>query len=143
MNEDQIIKKLDIRNYDFRVVLGRTKIDYDRDKEDENRKKHGYSLESGVYLLEKLILPISPAPFITSDPFKEGGEVRLIHMGVDDSSNVVLMVTTMRPDETVRVISFRRASEEERRIFHKYTGYNKAIQPSASGNRWAFRHKYE
>lgn len=119
MNEDQIIKKLDIQKHDFRVVIGRTKIDYDRNKEHENRKKHGYSLESAVYLLEKVLLFLGPSPFITSDPFEEGGEARHMHMGIDDEGHVVLMVTTMRPDETVRVISFRRASEEEREVYHK------------------------
>jgi uncharacterized DUF497 family protein len=127
MNENEILKTLSIRNYDFRLIVGRTKVDYDRDKEDENRKKHGYSLESAVYLLERDILPINSKPFITSDPFKEGGEVRHIHMGVDDNGYVVFMATTMRPDETVRVISFRRASEKEREIFHKYTGYNESL----------------
>ena len=127
MNEDEILKKLSIRNYDFRLVVGRTKVDYDRAKEDENRKKHGYSLESAVYLLERDILPINSKPFITSDPFKEGGEVRHMHMGGDDNGYVVFMATTMRPDETVRVISFRRANEKEREIFHKYTGYNESL----------------
>ena len=45
--------------------------------------------------------------------------------GVDDSGDVVLMVTTMRPDETVRIISFRRADEKERKIFQEHTGYVK------------------
>lgn len=122
MNEEQIVKKLGIQKHDFRVVLGRTKIDYDRKKEEENRKKHGYSLESAVYLLEKFLLSSGPFPFITSDPFEEGGEVRHMHMGVDDNGHVVLMVTTMRPDETVRIISFRRASEIEREVFLAQTG---------------------
>ena len=60
-----------------------------------------------------------------SDAFKEKGEVRHMHMSVDDCGDVVLMVTTMRPDETVRVISFRRASEEERERFRQNTGYAK------------------
>jgi uncharacterized DUF497 family protein len=128
MKEEEIISKLSIQNYDFRLVIGRTKIDYDRDKEDENRKTHGYSLESAVYLLERAILPIDATPFITSDPFKESGEVRHIHMGVDDMGCVVFMVTTMRSDETLRVISFRRASEKERKIFYKHTGYNESLQ---------------
>lgn len=46
-----------------------------------------------------------------------------MHMAVDDSGNVVLMVTTMRPDETVRVISFRKAHKHEREAFHRLTGY--------------------
>jgi uncharacterized DUF497 family protein len=128
MNEDEIIDKLGIRRFDFRLIIGRTSIDYDRDKEDENRKKHGYSLESAVFLLERVLLQHYSKPFITSDPFKENNEIRHMHMGVDDSDYVVLMVTTMRPNETVRVISFRRASEKERTIFFEQTGYNEPIQ---------------
>jgi uncharacterized DUF497 family protein len=118
--------KLGIPDYEFRLVLGSTKIDYDPDKEGDNRKKHGYSFESAVYLLERLLLPLgNPKPHIVSDAFQENGEVRHVHMSVDDSGNVVLMVTTMRPSEIVRVISFRRAHEDERRKFQELTDYIK------------------
>src|SRR3989338_1748262 len=93
--------KLGIPEYEFRLIFGRTKIDYDTTKETNNRKKHGYSLESAVHLLEKVLLPINSTPFITSDAFKEGGEVRHMQIGIDDGGNVVFMVTTMRTDETV------------------------------------------
>jgi uncharacterized DUF497 family protein len=53
----------------------------------------------------------------------ENDEMRQMHMSVDDSGKVVLMVTTMRPAETVRVISFRRASEDKRKKFWELTGY--------------------
>ena len=46
-----------------------------------------------------------------------------MHMSVDDNGKVVFMVTTMRPNETVRVISFRRASDQERAKFQVLTGY--------------------
>jgi uncharacterized DUF497 family protein len=117
--------KLGIPNYEFRVVFGGTTLDYDLDKEDANRKNHGYSLLSGVHLLERLVLPIGGSPpHAVSDAFVEKGEVRHMHLSVDDSRKVVLMVTTMRPNETVRVISFRRASEQERLKFHELTGYD-------------------
>ena len=45
-----------------------------------------------------------------------------MHMGLDDSGHVVLFVTTMRDDETVRIISFRRATETERETFFRHTG---------------------
>ena len=119
-----IAAKLGIPDYEFRLVFGRTKIDYDPDKEEANRKKHGYSLESAVYLLERVLLPVgNPTPHTVSDAFTENGEVRHMHMSVDDSGHVVLMITTMRPDETVRVISFRRAHEDERSSFQQLTGY--------------------
>jgi len=127
MNEEEIISKLGICNYDIRLVFGRTRIDYDTTKEEENRKKHGYSLESAVDILEKVLWPISSIPLITYGPFRENDEVRHVHMGVDDGGEVVFFVTTMRPDETVWVISFRRASKKEREIFYKHTSYKKSL----------------
>jgi uncharacterized DUF497 family protein len=113
-----IPSRLGINEDDFRVVIGSSKIDYDPDKEEVNRRKHKYSLESAVYLLQKWLLPVCSTPFFTSDPFYKNDETRHQHMGVDDEGNVVFMVTTMRPDETVRIISFRRASEEEKEVFY-------------------------
>lgn len=121
--------KLGIPNYEFRVVFGQMKIDYDPGKEDINRKKHGYSLESAVLLLERLILQkvILPlcehTPYARSDAFEEKGEARHMHMSVDDCGSVVFMVTTMRPGETIRIISFRHAHEKEREKFRELTGY--------------------
>ncbi len=104
-------------NTDFRVIIGKTKIDYDPTKEGINRKKHGYSLESATYLLERLILPVPSPLFITTDPFLENGEVRHNHMTLDDEKSLVFFATTMREDETVRVVSFRRASDVEEKIY--------------------------
>ncbi len=118
-----------IPDYEFRLVFGGTTVDYDLDKEESNRKKHEYSLLSAVHLLERLILPFgTTAPHATSDAFLEKlkngtEEVRHMHLSIDDSGKVVFMVTTMRPDEIVRVISFRRASEQERAKFRELTGY--------------------
>src|SRR5688500_18540471 len=118
---DEIAPKTRIPDWEFRVVIGKTKIDYDLDKEYSNREKHGYSLESAVLLLDRMVFPFGePLPRRTSDGFMEGGEVRHMHMSVDDGK-VVLMVTTMRADETVRIISFRPASEEEREQFYQHT----------------------
>lgn len=121
---DDIPKKMGIEPCDFRVVVGRTTIAYDINKDDANREKHGYSLASAALLLENWVF-LQPDPFITHDPTVVNGEVRHKHIGLDDAGEVVFMVTTMRPDETVRVISFRRASCEERDIFYNLTGYDK------------------
>lgn len=103
-------------SHDFRVIIGRTQIDYDPRKETRNRRKHHYSLESAVDLLGGLVLPGTYRPFI-SRPVRRKGEVRHEHITFDDSKNVVFFVTTMRDDETVRVISLRRAHENEIRLF--------------------------
>ncbi len=121
---NDIPNKLGIPDWEFRVIIGTTKIDYDPDKEQLNRKKHGYSLESAIEQLEYLIFPVGkPRPYMVSDGFEEGGEVRHMHMGIDDTGMVVLFVTTMRLNETVRIISYRRASSEDRETFFQHTGY--------------------
>ncbi len=117
--------KMGIEKTDFRVVFGSTKIDYDHTKEDLNRKKHGYSLESAADLLERWIFPIPSTPFITHSPIVKNGEIRHKHIGVDDNGNIVFMVTTMRENETVRVISFRKAHASEMVTFKSLTNYNK------------------
>lgn len=104
---------------DFRVVIGSTGIAYDPNKDEINRKKHGYSLESAVHLLKRLVLPGHGQLFITSDPFVENGEVRHNHMTLDDG-HLLFFVTTMRPAELVRVISLRRASDPEKEIYLAY-----------------------
>lgn len=102
---------------DFRLIFGRTGIDYDPEKEEENRKKHGYSLESAVHFFEGMLLPLKRPLVLTRGPIERGGETRFEHMAVDTSGHVVLFVTTMRPGETVRVISMRRASEKEEAVY--------------------------
>lgn len=115
----------ELPDYEFRLILGRTRIEYDDNKETSNRRKHGYSLESAVHCFEKLLLPTQRSPFVTSDAFIDNDEVRHMHMGVDDSRNVVFFVTTMRDQDTVRIISFRRATREECETFAQHTGYRK------------------
>ena len=118
-----IPKLLGIKETDFRLVIGTSRIDYDVEKEEINCKKHGYSLESAVYMLEQWLLPLGGPPPISKGPIEVNGEIRHLHMGIDNENNVVFIVTTMRPNETVRVISFRRASEEEREIYYQIIGY--------------------
>lgn len=115
---------------DFRVVIGSTKIDFDPNKEDANREKHKYSLSSAVHFLERLILPIAQPPYLTREANDASGEVRHEHMTVDSDGHVVFFVTTMRSNETVRVISLRKASPEERAVFSHITGF-KVTKPNS------------
>lgn len=107
---------------DFRLMIGSTQVDYDRNKEEANRKNHGYSLASAVYFMTRLLLPIPQPPFITREALTND-ERRHEHMTVDDQGKVVFLVTTMCPEETVRVISLRRAHPEEREVFAASTGF--------------------
>ena len=76
---------------DFRLIIGRTKIDYDWTKEEINRKKHGYSLESAVHFLEQTLLLIPSPPLVTSNPIDVDGEVRHQHMVLDSDGKVIFL----------------------------------------------------
>ncbi len=109
-----------VPDHSLRLVIGRTRIDFDKSKEEINRLKHGYSLESAAYLLQRRLLPISQPRFLFRGPFEVRGEFRYEILTLDDDDKtVVLFVVTMRPDEIVRLISFRKASEEETLAYHK------------------------
>ena len=118
------MKKSPWNTEDFRLIIGSTQVDYDTTKEEMNRKEKGYSLESAVHFFERLLL-FHPAPFLSREASTRS-ERRHEHMTIDDSGNVVFFVTTMRPDETVRVISLRRASPREREVFAVHTGFREA-----------------
>lgn len=109
--------------HDFRVVFGTTEADYNDDKETINRIKHKYSLASAEYFLERLSLPIPQPPYAVREVAPIKDEIRHEHMTVDTDGHVVFFVTTMRREEKVRVISLRRASFEEVKVFEYYTGF--------------------
>lgn len=46
-------EQMGVPNWEFRLVFGRTRIEYDPEKDEENRRKHHISLESAVGLLER------------------------------------------------------------------------------------------
>lgn len=115
--------KLGIADHDFRLVIGATSIDYDPAKEATNRKKHGYSLEGAAFLLMACYGALfSSRRVCTSDGIEFDGEFRHQHMVEDEHGDVLFIVTTMRPNETVRVISVRKTSEQERSLFIHYVG---------------------
>jgi len=118
MNDDNDEINVPWEPTDFGLVIGRSRIDYDRDKEEENRKKHGYSLESAVHFLEGMLLPLGRPPVATSK-IDYKGEIRHQHITLDNSGKTVFFITTMRRDHTVRVISLRRASDQEAEIYRQ------------------------
>lgn len=116
-----VVKSMGIADEDFRVVIGRTGIEYDNDKDDYNRREHKYALESAVDLLTRWVqpVPVSTSPMMHEEVRGPEPDYEIRHKltGFDDEKNVVVMVVTMRKGEKVRVISFRRAHKKERKQF--------------------------
>ena len=118
-------EQLNIPDDEFRLILGTTKIEYGDDKNDTNIREKKYSLESAAYFFERLLLDTAKVPFITSGTSTKYNEKRHMHMSIGDSGEVVFFVTTMRNEETIRIISFRKADKNERKVFFYVTGYSK------------------
>jgi uncharacterized DUF497 family protein len=101
---------------DFRLIIGSTGIEYDPTKEEANKRKHGYSLERATSIFERYMLPLGSLALFINEPIERNGEIRHNHLTLYERK-VVFIVTTMRPGEKVRVISFRRASTKEIKIY--------------------------
>jgi len=114
-------KMLGVKEHEFRLVFGCSRIEYDPAKESINRQKHQYSLESAVLLLERMLLsPWNGSQHVMRE-IVENGEPRQEHMCLGDAGEVLFMVTTMRTAEVVRIISLRKAHENERQLFFQLT----------------------
>jgi uncharacterized DUF497 family protein len=103
--------------HDFRMIFGTTKIEYDENKEEKNRKNHKYSLSCAADIFEEILL-LQPNKMITSDSFNENGEIRHMHLA-EYQNKTVLFVTTMRDNETIRIISMHDADEKYREIYRQ------------------------
>ena len=124
-----IPKKLNIKETDFRLVIGSSTVDYDPNKNEINKSNHGYSFDEAIAIFERILLPIPPIPpFMVKDSIEVNGELRSNVMTIDKQGKVILIALTMRPGETARIISMRRASTQERDIFAKLVGYNQPLE---------------
>ena len=87
------------------------RCEWDERKNESNLVKHGLGFE--------LAKEVFRSPFVTKkDNRKDYGEKRMIALGVVEQF-VLLVVYTMRGDR-IRIISARRANEEERRVYYGY-----------------------
>lgn len=92
-------------------------IVFDEIKEEKNRKNHKYSLSCAADIFEEILL-LQPNKMIISDPFEEKGEIRHMHLA-EYQNRIVLFVTTMRDDETIRIISMHDADEKYQEIYRQ------------------------
>ena len=95
-------KRLGIEEHALRLIFGTTQVDYDGTKEQINREKHGYSLQSAAYLLQRRLMPVPQPPLAYRGPITRNGEYRYELMTLDDDDHtVVFFMITMRANETV------------------------------------------
>ncbi|MBI5562952.1 MAG: BrnT family toxin [Deltaproteobacteria bacterium] len=85
---------------------------WDRAKDSLNQKKHGVSFDEArtVFVDENALL--------IHDPDHSGGEDRFILLGLSAASRLLLVCHSYREnDETIRIISTRKAARTERRHY--------------------------
>lgn len=109
-----------MENDSFKILFGNCRIEYDINKEMKNISKHRYSLESAVFHFEKLILPVPSEGFLTYELTRKGQETRHKHISKDDEGNITVIITTMRDNNVIRIISYRRANKNEISLYNYY-----------------------
>ena len=100
---------------DFKRNQGYTstmKLIWDKRKNETNIEKHGLDFADAYKVFE--------SPMLTGlDERKEYGEDRWIGIGLLDSNRVVVIVFSEPEEDTIRVISFRKATTEERKRYEQ------------------------
>ncbi|MDZ7668308.1 MAG: BrnT family toxin [Gammaproteobacteria bacterium] len=84
-------------------------FEWDKAKAASNAKKHGVRFPEAVVALQ------DGAAFTIEDPDSEG-EDRFVSIGADDLGRLLVTVFTYR-NEGIRIISSRRATNGERRLY--------------------------
>lgn len=89
-------------------------FDWDPVKDRANRERHGVSFDeaSGLFRSGNDYLEIY-------DEEHSGEEDRFIGIG-PIPSGVIVVIYTERSDDVIRIISARRATKKEVRLFHRY-----------------------
>jgi len=93
------------------IQLVHMNCQWDPAKAEANVKKHGVEFADAVAVFE------DPAAITIKDPQAEG-EQRFLSMGMDVLGQIIVVVYTYRGDE-VRLISARKATKKELRVYEK------------------------
>ena len=91
-------------------------FEWDPRKAASNEVKHGVSFTEAMHVFE------DPYALFLQDRIDETGEARWQILGTIDQMSIVLVVHTIRGEEPasrVRLISARRATRKERRIYEE------------------------
>ena len=91
------------------AYIARMETEWDTEKAASNLEKHGVEFADAVTALE------DEGALTRSDPDAEGEE-RFVSLGMDARGRVLVTVFSFRA-EAIRVISSRKASKAERRLY--------------------------
>ena len=90
--------------------------EWDREKAQRNREKHGIRFADAIVVLED--------PFAVTIPDTHADEERAVTIGADAFGTVLVVVYTYRGKDTIRMISARPATRRERRMYQEGTHYD-------------------
>jgi hypothetical protein len=90
--------------------LNHLTFEWDPRKAASNHRKHGVSFDEAATVF------MDPLAVAVADPVHDG---RLILLGMSSSSRVLVVVHAELDDETIRIISARRATRHERRAYEE------------------------
>jgi hypothetical protein len=88
------------------------KIEWDPEKAKSNLKKHGISFEEAATALS------DPMAATGADPDHSISEERYVTFGVSEKGRLVVVSHTEK-DETIRIISARKASKGEKELYEE------------------------
>lgn len=88
------------------------KLIWDRRKNEINIEKHGMDFADAYKIFESPMM-------VGLDERKEYGEERWIGIGLLDNTRVVVIVFTESEEDTIRVISLRKATTDERKKYEQ------------------------
>jgi len=90
------------------------KFEWDNEKNRQNIKKHGFDLADAQLLFT------GDMPFLVGlDTQDDYGEDRWKGIGVLEGVLVVVVVFTERGEDTIRIISLRKANSKERKAYEE------------------------
>lgn len=90
------------------------RFEWDAAKNKQNIKKHGFDLADAQTLF------FGSAPlFVSLDASEDYGEDRWKGIGVLEGVVVVVVVFAERGEDTIRIISLRKASSQERKAYEE------------------------
>lgn len=98
----------------YNVGMSELYFEWDPAKNSSNQKKHGISFEEA-----KTVFSDDLARLI-ADPDHSTKEERFILLGSSIESNLLIVCHCIRDEDSVRIISARKADKKERKIYENF-----------------------